>query len=109
MPAAPIPCLIKTKFGKPYAALGNRARKWFDEAGRPHCSLHGQRKALPRQLAETGATDAEGKAVTGHKKDATFARDRAKAARKVLADRAMSNLGRIANVQPQEKEANSNA
>lgn len=110
MPATPIRFLITTKFGKPFtvAGLGNRARKWFDDAGLTHCSLHGLRKALSRQLAETGATDAEGKAVTGHKKDSTFAYYRAKANRKVLADRAMSNLGLIADVQPQENEAKSN-
>lgn len=111
MPAAPFRFLITTQFGKPFsvAGLGNRARKWFDEAGLPHCSLHGLRKALSRQLAETGATDAEGKAVTGHKKDSTFAYYRARADRTRLADRAMSNLGPLAVVQPSESEGSSDA
>jgi len=94
LPAAPIRFLIITSFGKPFTAagLGNRMRKWCDEAGLPQCSLHGLRKAMSRRLAESGATDAEGQAVTGHKKAATFASYRAKANRTVLADRALANL-----------------
>lgn len=49
-------------------------------------------KVISRILAEHGATDAEGQAVTGHKKAATFAHYRAKANRTALADRAFSNL-----------------
>lgn len=104
LPAAPIRFLIVTAFGKPFtdAGLGSRMRKWCNEAGLPQCSIHGLRKAMSRQLAETGATDAEGMAVTGHKKDSTFAYYRAGANRKVLAERAMSNLATRAVVQPSE-------
>lgn len=98
LPAAPIRFLVVTAYGKPFtdAGLGNKMRQWCDEAGLPHCSLHGLRKAMSRQLAESGATDAEGKAVTGHKKDETFAYYRAKADRTVLSDRALERL----DVQP---------
>ena len=101
LPAAPIRHLITTAFGKPFsdAGLGNKMRQWCDEAGLPHCTLHGLRKAMSRQLAESGATDAEGKAVTGHTKDSTFAYYRAKANRTALADRAVSNLGPLAKPQ----------
>lgn len=94
LPAAPIKYLVTTAFGKPFteAGLGNRMRKWCDEAGLNHCSMHGLRKAVSRQLAERGATDAEGQAITGHKKATTFAHYRAKANRVALADRAFSNL-----------------
>lgn len=94
LPASPIRFLITTQFGKPFtdAGLGNRMRKWCDDADLPHCSLHGLRKAMSRQLAERGATDAEGQAVTGHKKDKTFQRYRAKANRAVLADHAFASL-----------------
>lgn len=94
LPAAPIKHLVITAFGKPFseAGLGNRMRKWCDVAGLPQCSLHGLRKAVSRQLAEHGATDAEGQAITGHKKAATFAHYRAKANRANLADRAFSNM-----------------
>lgn len=110
LPAAPIRFLITTVFGKPFtdAGLGNKARDWFDQAGLPHCSLHGLRKAISRQLAEGGASDAEGQAVTGHKKSETFASYRAKANRSRLADRALSNLGPLAVVQPVENANESN-
>jgi len=109
LPAAPIRFLITTQFGKRFsdAGMGNRMRKWCDEAGLPHCSLHGLRKATSRHLAESGASDAEGQAVTGHKKATTFAKYRAKANRKMLATRAVSNLGPLAVVQPTESEGNS--
>ena len=102
LPAQPIRFLVTTQFGKPFsdAGMGNRMRKWCDAAGLPHCSLHGLRKAMARQLAESGATDAEGMAVTGHKKAATFAYYRQAANQSALADRAMSNLGARADVQP---------
>ena len=92
--AAPIKHLVVTSRGKPFtvAGLGNKMREWCDDAGLPHCTTHGLRKAMSRQLAEAGATDAEGQAVTGHKKAATFQRYRAKANRAALADRAFSNL-----------------
>ncbi len=109
LPAAPIRFLITTQFGKPSsdAGMGNGMRKWCDEAGLPHCSLHGLRKATSRRLAESSASDAEGQAVTGHKKATTFANYRAKTNRKMLATRAVSNLGRLAVVQPTKKDGNS--
>jgi integrase len=98
LPAAPIRHLIVTEHGRPFSVggLGNRFRKWCDEAGLPQCSMHGLRKAVARLLAESGASDAEGMAVTGHKKAATFVRYRDDANRARLAD---SGLGRL-NVQP---------
>lgn len=109
LPAQPIRHLVTGQHGKPYtvAALGNRMRKWCNEAGLPHCSLHGLRKATSRRVAEAGATDAEGQAVTGHKKAATFIKYRAKANRAALADRALSNLADTFDVQPPQKADNS--
>ncbi|RYE60587.1 MAG: hypothetical protein EOO82_03030 [Oxalobacteraceae bacterium] len=103
LPAAPIKYLVTTVFGKPFtdAGLGNRMRAWCDAAGLPHCSLHGLRKSMSRQLAETGASDAQGMSVTGHKKDKTFQYYRAKANRKLLAGQAMSNLVSRGDVQPE--------
>jgi integrase len=111
LPAAPIRFMVTTVFGKPFtdAGLGNRMRKWCDEAGLPHCSMHGLRKSTSRQLAESGATDAQGMAVTGHKKDKTFQHYRAKANRKALANSAMSNLGPLAVVTPIENDGSSDA
>jgi len=98
LPASPIRHLIVSEFGKPFsvAGLGNRFRKWCDQAGLPQCSMHGLRKATARMMAEAGATDAEIMAVTGHKKPATAAYYRAEAARPRMAD---SGLGRLV-VQP---------
>lgn len=93
MPVAGIGAFLVTEFGKPFsvAGLGNKMRQWCDEAGLPHCSAHGLRKATSRRLAEDGATDAQGRAVTGQKKDATFAYYAAHANRERLADAAMAN------------------
>ncbi len=98
LPAAPMKHLVITQFGKPFTVdgLGNRFRKWCDEAGLPHCSIHGLRKATARLLAEAGATDAEIMAVTGHTKAQTVALYRSAASRPRLADSGWSR----ANVQP---------
>jgi integrase len=59
---------LVTEFGKPFsvAGFGNRFRKWCDEAGLPHCSALGLRKAGSARLAERGASDREIMAITGH-------------------------------------------
>lgn len=94
LPAAPIKHLITTQFGKPFtvAGLGNRMRKWCDEAGLKHCSLHGLRKATSRRLGESGATNLQGRAVTGHKTDKEFMHYAEKANRADLADTAMDSV-----------------
>ena len=55
--------------GKPYSAsgFGNAFRKWCNEAGLPHCSSHGIRKATATILAERGATLHQIMSITGHK------------------------------------------
>lgn len=104
LPVAPIRHLVVTQFGKPFtvAGLGNRMRKWCDEAGLPQCSMHGLRKAVSRRVAESGGTDAEGQAITGHRKPETFAHYRAKANRTALAERALSNVVSTFDVQPEQ-------
>jgi superfamily II DNA or RNA helicase len=59
---------LVTEFGKAFTVngFGNRFRKWCDEAGLPHCSAHGLRKASSARLAELGASDREIMAITGH-------------------------------------------
>ena len=58
-----------TAYGKPFTAKGlsNKMRQWCDEAGLPHCSMHGLRKATATRLAADGLTTREIAAVTGHK------------------------------------------
>ena len=57
-----------TQFGKPFTAagFGNWFRERCNEAGLPHCSAHGLRKAASRRLAERGCTVHEVAAITGH-------------------------------------------
>lgn len=87
---------LQTEFGKPFT--GNGFGNWFrvrcDEAGLPHCSAHGLRKAMSRRLAESGSTNQEGRAVTGHKTDREFTRYADKAKKSDMADTAMANLQR---------------
>lgn len=94
MPVAGFDFYLVTEFGKPFtpAGFGNWFRERCDEAGLHHCSAHGLRKAMSRRLAEAGATDAQGRAVTGQKKNQTFAYYAANANREHLADAAMANL-----------------
>ena len=59
---------LTTQFGKPFTAAG--FGNWFleqrNDAGLPHCSAHGLRKAAARRLAEAGCTEHEIAAITGH-------------------------------------------
>ena len=103
MPVRGLTTYLVTAFGKPFsvAGLGNKFREWCDQAGLPHCSIHGLRKARSRQLAESGSTTLQGRAVTGHKTDRTFAYYAERANREALADAAMANLtaGKMANLE----------
>jgi integrase len=60
--------LLTTQTGKPFSAagFGNWFRDRCNEAGLPHCSAHGVRKAAARRLAEAGCTMHEIAAITGH-------------------------------------------
>lgn len=94
MPVAGMDYYLVTDFGKPFsvAGFGNKMREWCDQAGLPHCSAHGLRKAMSRRLAEAKSTDAQGRAVTGQKKNQTFAYYAAMADREDLAGQALANL-----------------
>jgi integrase len=85
---------LTTQFGHPYSPTG--FYNWFKracvKAGIPHCSPHGLRKASSRRLVESGATSAQGRAVTGHKTDREFAHYAEAANRQELAATAVANL-----------------
>jgi len=87
---------IVTVHGKPYSpkGFGNWFRRKCDKAGLEHCTAHGLRKAMARRLAESGATNQQGKAVTGHKSDRMFSYYAMKADQEGMADEAMANLER---------------
>jgi len=81
--------------GRPWnkVSFSRRMRQWCDEAGLPHCSAHGVRKAAACAAAEGGATEMEMMAIFGWT-TADMARVyTAKARRAKLADRSMHLLG----------------
>ncbi len=80
-----------TPFATP-ASFGMWFRRRCDEAGLPHCSAHGLRKATARRLAESGATQAELKAAGNWSQDKDVAIYTAAADQKRLADIAMTRM-----------------
>ena len=98
---------LVTQFGKPFTGngFGNWFRRACQDAGLPHCSPHGLRKAMSRRLAESGATSLQGRAVTGHKTDKEFAYYAEQASKEAMAGDAMANLSlRFANAKNQDIE-----
>jgi integrase len=79
---------------KPYTAngFGNAFRAWCDEAGLPHCTSHGLRKAAARRLAEAGASPHEIAAITGHESLREVERYTRAANRKKLAESAQAKV-----------------
>jgi integrase len=67
MPVTGTETYLVTSFGKPFSkgGLGNKVREWCDQAGLPHCTLHGLRKAGARRAAELQASNQMLKAVGG--------------------------------------------
>lgn len=66
-PAIGITTFMVTDYGKPFTkdGFGNRFREWCDEAGLPHCTAHGLRKAIARRMAQMRLSDEEMMAVGG--------------------------------------------
>lgn len=88
---------LQTMHGKPYTVdgFGNWFARKVADAGLPdNCRAHGLRKAMSRRLAESGATNQQGRAVTGHKTDREFTRYAAKANKGAMADEAMANVSK---------------
>jgi integrase len=92
-PASNMTFLV-TEFGKPFTSngFGNRFRKWCDEAGLPHVSAHGLRKAGAVIAAENGATERQLMAIFGWSTMKEAARYTRAARQKVLAASAMPLL-----------------
>jgi integrase len=75
-------------------SFGNRFRKWCREAGLPHCSAHGLRKATASRLAEMGATPHQIMAVTGHRTLKEVDRYTRAATQRAMAESAMALMAR---------------
>jgi integrase len=86
--------LLRTEYGKPFAiaGFGNWFKDRCEEAGLPHCTMHGLRKGFTALAAEAGATQQELKAYGQGEQDAEVATYAKKANQKVLADSAVSRV-----------------
>jgi integrase len=86
--------LLLTEYGKPFSAagLGNKFREACNDAGLPHCSIHGLRKSFARRLADVVCTVHEIAAVTGHASLREVQRYTKGADQKRLAVEAMNKL-----------------
>lgn len=96
---------LQTEFGKGFTAAG--FGNWFKDkcmdAGLPHCTAHGLRKAMARRLAETGATSMQGRAVTGQRTARIFEEYAETANRTQMAKTAMANLEKRFAKKPPKK------
>jgi integrase len=83
--------------GTPYTkeSLGNWFKKQCVEAGLPHCSAHGLRKAASRRMAELGLSNQLIKSITGHTTDSEVARYTKNADQARRADKAMGEMERV--------------
>lgn len=88
---------LVTEFGKPFSAngFGNWFRKQCDDAGLPHCTAHGLRKAAAARLAELGASEKEIMAITGHRTSKEIIRYTRGASQRILAANAIARHGPI--------------
>jgi integrase len=83
----------KTPYTK--ESLGNWFKKQCVDAGLPHCSAHGLRKAAARRMAELGLSNQLIKAITGHTTDAEVSRYTKHADQARRADKAMAEIERF--------------
>lgn len=91
------PFFLVSERGTPYTkeSLGNWFKKRCVEAGLPHCSAHGLRKAAARRMAELGLSNQLIKSITGHATDSEVARYTKNADQAKRADAAMSKMERF--------------
>ncbi len=88
-----------TEYGKPFApaGFGNWFRDRCNEAGLPHCSIHGLRKALTRRGADLGLSQQQLKALGQWSGDSEVAVYAADADQKMLADAAILAVNKWAS------------
>lgn len=89
---------LLTEYGRPFTsgdALGQRFRKWCDEAGLHHLSAHGVRKGAGKLMAELGCTQYQIMAVMSHTEAKTSETYTKGVDRWNLAVEAMDKMGSI--------------
>lgn len=93
---------LVTAYGKPFTSngFGNKFKDWCREAGLPHCTAHGLRKAGATMAAENGATEYELMAIYGWESPKQAAIYTKKANRRKLAGNAIHLIA------PPEQESN---
>ncbi|MFN3677199.1 MAG: tyrosine-type recombinase/integrase [Sphingomonas pseudosanguinis] len=86
--------LIETKYGQPFTEKGfyGMMKDACIDAGLPHCQPHGLRKAAARRCRESGCSDEEGMAITGHKTVKEYRLYAGSDARPEVADAAMRKV-----------------
>jgi integrase len=87
---------LVTDYGRPFTApgFGNRFREWCNQAGLPHCTAHGLRKAGAAIAAENGATEHQLMSIFGWQTIKEAERYTKAARRKKMAGDAMPLLRR---------------
>jgi integrase len=87
---------LVTDLGQPFTAngFGNKMRQWCDQAGLPHCTAHGLRKASMARLAELGLSEAQMKGASGHKTSKEVNRYTEAARQEIMAEQAMDAFSR---------------
>jgi integrase/recombinase XerD len=85
---------LTTAYGKPFKVQGisGAVKDWCTQAGIPHCSSHGPRKASATRLAEAGCSPHQIMAITGHKSLKEVEAYTKAAGQKGLAKSAMARL-----------------
>jgi integrase len=85
---------LVTEYGRPFSCkgFGARFKDWCCQAGLPHLSSHGLRKAAGTRLAEAHATPHEIMAVLGHKTLKQVERYTEAVRKRQLADSAIARL-----------------
>jgi integrase len=68
-PMIGVKTFLVTEYGRSFTAagFGNWFRERCNEAGLPHCSAHGLRKAFLRRMAEAGCSEDYIASISGHK------------------------------------------
>ncbi len=83
-----------TAYGKPFtpAGFGVRFRDWCNQAGLPHCSAHGIRKAASTRAAESGASEKQLNAWFGWGNNSNEAKRYTKAAQRKRLAKSVANM-----------------